>query len=82
MRPLIYRTESRLTCSLLSSLIRLCHILGAADEQNHLLGPLLGGCREEMGWPRCQCWLLKASAYFSVIIKFTVLKSCRFAHST
>lgn len=51
--------------------------LGSADEQIYWYGLLLECCRQELGLPRSQCWLLPALPTF-LTVRFRVIKSCRF----
>lgn len=55
-------------------LVRLWHQLGSADELSCWLRLLRGLCRYELGLPRFERWLLEATLYFSVTIRFSVVE--------
>lgn len=73
---LVSGTQFRHACTL-SSLVRLCHELGSADEQCHWF-VLLGHGRQRLSMPRSICWLLQTPPYLSVTMRFPVVKPSQF----
>lgn len=77
-KALCSRTQIRQTCTLPSSLNRLCHCLDSADGQSHWLRPYMGAAGRNSFCQNPSADYCKTLLPFPVTTRFPVVEACRY----